>query len=63
MKEYLDNEGNEIRADKLLSFVRDVVTDYAVRQILHNGIADELSPLTKFYLLWRWNYQEATSSI
>ncbi|MDP3622690.1 MAG: DUF1156 domain-containing protein [Methanobacteriaceae archaeon] len=54
----LDNEGNEIRADKLLSFVRDVVTDYAVRQILHNGIADELDQLTKFYLLWRWNYQE-----
>lgn len=55
----LDNEGNEIRADKLLSYVRDVVTDYTVRHILHNGIADELSPLTKFYLLWRWNYQEA----
>lgn len=55
----LDNKGNEIRADKLLSFVRDVVTDYTVRQILHNGIADKLSPLTKFYLMWRWNYQEA----
>lgn len=55
----LDNEGNEIRADKILNFVRSVVTDYAVRHILHNGIADELSPLTKFYLLWKWNYQEA----
>jgi len=54
----LDNKGNEIRADKLLSFVRDVVADYTVKQILHNGIADELSPLTKFYLMWRWNYQE-----
>ncbi|CEL24790.1 DUF1156 domain-containing protein [Methanobacterium formicicum] len=58
-KKVLDNEGNEIRADKLLSFVRDVVSDYTVRQILHNGIADELSPLTKFYLMWRWNYLEA----
>lgn len=55
----LDNEGNEIRADKLLNFVRDVVTNYTVHQILHNGIAEELSPLTKFYLMWRWNYQEA----
>lgn len=54
----MDFEGNEVRADKLLSFVRDVVTDYSVRHILHNGIADELSPLTKFYLLWRWNYQD-----
>jgi len=54
-----DYEGNIIRADILLDFVRDVVTDYTVRQILHNGIAGELSPLTKFYLLWRWTYQEA----
>lgn len=56
----MDYEGNIIRADKLLDFVRDVVTDYAVRQILHNGIAGELSPLTKFYILWRWTYKEAS---
>lgn len=55
----MDYEGNIIRADKLLGFVRDVVTDYAVREILHNGIAGELSPLTKFYLLYRWTYQES----
>jgi len=55
----MDYEGNVIRADKLLEFVRDVVTDYAVRQILHNGIAGELSPLTKFYILWRWTYKDA----
>jgi adenine-specific DNA methylase len=55
----MDYEGKIIRADKLLDFVRDVVTDYTVRQILHNGIAGELSPLTKFYLLHRWTYQEA----
>ena len=54
----MDYEGKIIRADKLLDFVRDIVTDYAVRQILHNGIAGELSPLTKFYLLHRWTYQE-----
>jgi adenine-specific DNA methylase len=55
----MDYEGNVIRADKLLEFVREIVTDYAVRQILHDGIAGELSPLTRFYLLWRWIYQEA----
>ena len=55
----MDYEGNVVRADRLLDFVRDIVTDYAVREILHNGIAGELSPLTKFYLLWRWTYQEA----
>jgi len=55
----MDYEGKIIRAGKLLDFVRDVVTDYTVMQILHNGIAGELSPLTKLYLLHRWTYQEA----
>jgi adenine-specific DNA methylase len=54
----MDYEGNVVRADRLLDFVRDVVTDYAVRRILHDGISGELSPLTKFYILWRWTYQE-----
>jgi len=43
----------------LLNYVREIVTDYAVKQILHNGIAAELSPLTRFYILWRWTYGEA----
>jgi adenine-specific DNA methylase len=55
----MDYEGNVIRADKLLDFVRDIVADYVVRQILHNGIAGKLSPLTKFYISWRYDYQEA----
>lgn len=55
----MNYEGNIIRADKLLEFVREVVTDYAVRQILHNGIAGEISSLTRFYLLWRWTFGEA----
>jgi adenine-specific DNA methylase len=55
----MDYEGNVIRADKLLEFVREKVTEYAVKQILHNGIAGKLSPLTKFYILWRWSFREA----
>jgi len=55
----MDYEGNIIRADKLLDYVREIVTDYTVRQILHDGIAAELSPLTRFYILWRWSYQNA----
>lgn len=58
-KKVMDYEGNEITADKLLEYVREIVTDYAVKQILHNGIAEELSPMTRFYLLWRWTYREA----
>ena len=55
----IDYEGNVVRADRLLDDVRDIATDYAVRQILHNGFGGEISDLTRFYVLWRWNYGEA----
>jgi len=55
----IDDEGNVIRADKLLEQIRRIVTDYAVRQVLHNGFASEISQMTRFYLLWRWAYGEA----
>jgi len=58
-KKVMDYEGREVDAGKLLDYVREIVTDYAVRQILHDGISAELSPLTRFYVLWRWTYGEA----
>ncbi len=58
-KKVLDYEGNPIGADRLLEYVREIVTEYAVKKILHNGIAGQLSPLTRFYILWRWTYGEA----
>ena len=58
-REIKDFQGNRITSEKLLEYVREMVTDYAVHQILHNGISEELSPLTRFYILWRWSYGEA----
>jgi len=55
----MDFEGNIIRADRLLDDVQEIATDYAVRQILQNGFAGEISDLTRFYVLWRWEYGEA----
>lgn len=55
----MDYEGNVVRADRLLQDVRKIATDYAVRQILHNGFSGEISDLTRFYVLYRWNYGEA----
>jgi len=55
----MDYEGREISAGEMIEEVRKIVTDYTMRQILHNGIASELSPLTRFYVLWRWGYAEA----
>ncbi len=54
----MDYEGNLIRADRLLDDVREIVTDYAVRQILHNGFGSEISDLTRLYVLWRWEFGE-----
>lgn len=55
----MDYEGTIIRADRMLEDVRRIATDYAVRQILHNGFSGEISDLTRFYVLCRWNYGEA----
>ena len=52
----MDYEGNIVRADSLLEDVRKIATDYAVHQILHNGFAEEISDLTRLYVLYRWNY-------
>ena len=49
-------ENTVVRADIMLEDVRRIVTDYAVRQVLHDGFAAEISNLTRFYLLWRWSY-------
>lgn len=58
-EQVLDYEGKVVRADRLLAEVSTIATDYAVRQILHNGFAGEISELARFYVLWRWNYGEA----
>ncbi|MEQ8224641.1 MAG: DNA methylase, partial [Candidatus Eremiobacterota bacterium] len=55
----MDYEGNIIRADRMLEDIRKFATDYAVKQILHNGFAGEITDLTRFYVLSRWNYGEA----
>ncbi|MDG6981832.1 MAG: DUF1156 domain-containing protein [Nitrososphaerota archaeon] len=56
----IDDEGTTIRADRFLEDIRKIVTEYAVRQVLHNGIAGEISPLSRFYVLWRWAYGDAS---
>jgi adenine-specific DNA methylase len=58
-EQVIDLEGNPIRAGALLDEVRALATDFAVRQILHDGFAAEVGDRTRFYVLWRWNYGEA----
>lgn len=35
------------------------MTDFAVRQILRNGFSGDISELTRFYVLWRWEFGAA----
>jgi len=58
-EQVIDYEGNVVRADRLLEEVRTIATDYAVRQILRDGFAGEVTELTRLYVLWHWNYGEA----
>ena len=58
-QQVMDYEGNIIRADRLLDDVQEIATNYAVHQILHNGFAGEISDITRFYVLWRWEFGEA----
>jgi len=58
-EQVMDYEGHVVRANRLLEDVRTLATDYAVRQILRDGFAGEVSDLTRLYVLWRWNYGEA----
>jgi len=55
----MDYSGNIIRADSMLEDIRKIATDYAVHKILHNGFAGEINELTRFYVLYRWEYGEA----
>ncbi|HLP62365.1 MAG TPA: DUF1156 domain-containing protein [Candidatus Deferrimicrobium sp.] len=53
----MDYEGTVIRADRLLEDVRKIATDYAVNRILEGGLTAEISDLTRYYILFRWNYK------
>ena len=55
----MDYEGNIKRAGTLLDDVREIVMNYTVAHILHNGFSGEVSELTKFYVICRFSYGEA----
>lgn len=58
-KQIMDYTGKIIKANEMLEDIRKLTTDYAVHKILQNGYSGELSELTRFYVLYRWQYEEA----
>jgi len=54
----IDYEGNPIDVNQILEDIRLIVTNFALKQILHENFYTEVASLTRFYLLWRWNFQD-----
>jgi adenine-specific DNA methylase len=48
--------GEEITVNALLEIVRQIVTDYSMRRILQESTLGIIDPPTRFYVLWRWAY-------
>jgi len=48
--------GETVSVGELLDLVQEIVTNYALRQILHDGRVGHVDPATRFYVLWRWAY-------
>src|SRR3989339_188771 len=51
--------GEEVSVAELLDIVRQIVTDYSLHQILHDGTLANIDDATRFYVLWRWSYADA----
>lgn len=51
--------GEEVSVAELLDIVRQIVTDYSLHQILHDGKLGNIDDATRFYVLWRWSYADA----
>lgn len=54
----VDDSDNQIPILKLLNDTRKIVTDYAINKVIHGEFSDEISQMTRFYILWRWAYGE-----
>ncbi|MCH7560424.1 MAG: DUF1156 domain-containing protein, partial [Thaumarchaeota archaeon] len=55
----VDDEDNEVPIIKLLNDTRKIVTDYAINKVIKGEFSEEISQMTRFYILWRWAYGEA----
>lgn len=58
-KKIVDDSDQPVTPLKLLEDVRRMVADHAIRKVLHDSLSTEISHMTKFYILWRWFYEES----
>jgi putative DNA methylase len=55
----IDDSDEQIPILKLLDDTRKIVTNYAINKVIKGEFSDEISTMTRFYILWRWAYGEA----
>jgi len=55
----VDDNDTQISVLKLLNDTRTIVTDYTINKVIKGEFSDEISQMTRFYILWRWAYGEA----
>lgn len=51
--------GEQVKAAELLEYVRKVVSEYALSRILESPRLGGIDTEARFYLLWRWTYNDA----
>lgn len=51
--------GEKVDARELLEFIRKTVSEYALSKILQSPKLSGIDPETRFYLLWRWTYNNS----
>jgi len=55
----VDDNDDKISIEKLLNDTRKIVTNYAINKVIKGEFSEEISQMTRFYILWRWAYGEA----
>jgi putative DNA methylase len=56
----VNDSDDKISTKKFLDDVREIVTNYAIRKVLHHEFSEEISHMTRFYILWRWAFGESS---
>lgn len=56
-----DND-QEVKTKLLLNDVRTIVTDFAISHVVKDETIQNISQMTKFYVLWRWAFGDAKVS-
>lgn len=54
----INEAGSTITSRQLLSDTREMVTSHAINKVLKGNTANQLTPLTRFYILSRWAHAD-----